>query len=88
MKNNAMHSRPSLGLGSGLALGLALLLAGCGALPDKPARATLYDFGPGIAASATVVAGVSGGSPCLINSAVMPGNVATPIMITSVTPLG
>jgi len=53
MKNNAMHSRPSLGLGPGLALGLALLLAGCGALPDKPARATLYDFGPGIAASAT-----------------------------------
>jgi len=58
MKNNAMHSRPSLGfslgsgLGSGLTLGLALLLAGCGALPDKPARATLYDFGPGIAASA------------------------------------
>ena len=58
MKNNAVHSRPSLGfslgsgLGSGLTLGLALLLAGCGALPDKPARATLYDFGPGIAASA------------------------------------
>jgi len=32
---------------SALALGLALLLAGCGALPDKPQRATLYDFGPG-----------------------------------------
>ncbi|MDH6592341.1 cholesterol transport system auxiliary component [Variovorax sp. TBS-050B] len=28
-------------------LALALLAAGCGALPDKPARATLYDFGPG-----------------------------------------
>ncbi|RST50245.1 hypothetical protein EJI00_12485 [Variovorax sp. DXTD-1] len=54
MNKNAMHSRPShgLGLGSGLTLGLALLLAGCGALPDKPARATLYDFGPGIAAPA------------------------------------
>lgn len=38
---NATH--PLLGLG----LGLALLLAGCGALPDKPQRATLYDFGPG-----------------------------------------
>jgi cholesterol transport system auxiliary component len=24
-----------------------LLAAGCGALPDKPARSTLYDFGPG-----------------------------------------
>ncbi|MEJ8815712.1 ABC-type transport auxiliary lipoprotein family protein [Variovorax ureilyticus] len=24
-----------------------LLVAGCGALPDKPMRATLYDFGPG-----------------------------------------
>jgi len=30
-----------------LAIGFALLAAGCGALPDKPARATLYDFGPG-----------------------------------------
>jgi hypothetical protein len=38
----------------------------------------------GIAASATVVAGVSGGSPCLINSAVMAGNLATPIMIPKV----
>lgn len=26
----------------------ALLLAGCGALPDKPQRAALYDFGPGL----------------------------------------
>ena len=30
-----------------VALLAALLLAGCGALPDKPTRATLYDFGPG-----------------------------------------
>ncbi len=31
-----------------------LLLAGCGALPDRPARVTLYDFGPGpLAAPAT-----------------------------------
>jgi cholesterol transport system auxiliary component len=48
---NAIHPRPSFGLGWGL--GLALLLAGCGALPDKPARSTLYDFGPGLAAAAT-----------------------------------
>ncbi|MEB0057931.1 ABC-type transport auxiliary lipoprotein family protein [Variovorax sp. LG9.2] len=27
---------------------LALLIAGCGALPDKPQRAALYDFGPGL----------------------------------------
>lgn len=27
-------------------LALAALLAGCGALPDKPVRPTLYDFGP------------------------------------------
>jgi len=30
----------------------ALLMAGCGALPDKPLRTTLYDFGPGVAAAA------------------------------------
>lgn len=29
----------------------ALLLAGCGALPDKPERPALYDFGPGVAAA-------------------------------------
>ncbi|SEB26554.1 ABC-type transport auxiliary lipoprotein family protein [Variovorax sp. YR216] len=29
------------------ALLATLLMAGCGALPDKPTRATLYDFGPG-----------------------------------------
>ena len=32
---------------------LATVLAGCGALPDKPVRSTLYDFGPGIAAAGT-----------------------------------
>ncbi|MDM0002456.1 ABC-type transport auxiliary lipoprotein family protein [Variovorax sp. J22P240] len=38
---------------SGLGGVVVLLLAtGCGALPDKPARATLYDFGPGAASSA------------------------------------
>jgi cholesterol transport system auxiliary component len=34
-------------------VGLAVLLsvAGCGALPDKPVRSTLYDFGPGTVAA-------------------------------------
>ncbi len=31
----------------GLILVLGLLLAACSALPDKPVRAALYDFGPG-----------------------------------------
>ncbi|MDQ0033872.1 cholesterol transport system auxiliary component [Variovorax boronicumulans] len=44
-------------LASALAgLGIALLVAGCGALPDKPARAKLYDFGPGVSAMATAPA--------------------------------
>lgn len=30
---------------------LLLLLGGCGALPDKPERSRLYDFGPGVAAA-------------------------------------
>ena len=47
---NAIH--PHSRLAACIGLGLALLLAGCGALPDKPARTTLYDFGPGPAASA------------------------------------
>lgn len=37
-------------------LAVALLLAGCGALPDKPARAALYDFGPGSTAPAPAAA--------------------------------
>ncbi len=44
-----LRSAPAAGLGLVLAV---LLLAGCGALPDKPARATLYDFGPGPAVAA------------------------------------
>lgn len=31
---------------------LALLMAGCSSLPDKPARSLMYDFGPGALASA------------------------------------
>ena len=34
------------------ALVLASLLVGCGSLPDRPARATLYDFGPLLTAPA------------------------------------
>ena len=33
--------------GSIFAVLTALVLAGCSALPDKPVRATMYDFGPG-----------------------------------------
>ena len=38
--------RPGMALG---ALMLAALLAGCSAIPDKPMRATLYDFGTALA---------------------------------------
>ena len=38
---------PTTRFRSALALAAALLLlAGCGSLPDRPSRATLYDFGP------------------------------------------
>lgn len=32
------------------------VIAGCGALPEKPARSTLYDFGPGLVAPAAAAA--------------------------------
>jgi cholesterol transport system auxiliary component len=48
-----------------LAAGAALLAAGCGALPDKPARATLYDFGPNLAAAAVA-------APASANPAALP----------------
>jgi cholesterol transport system auxiliary component len=41
-----MNRRSTLHLSVALALAAALGLAGC-ALPDRPSRATLYDFGPG-----------------------------------------
>jgi cholesterol transport system auxiliary component len=39
-----------------LAAGFAAGLAGCAAVPDKPVRATLYDFGPGATSPAAVAA--------------------------------
>lgn len=41
---------------AGLGLCIALLLAGCGALPDKPQRTTLYDFGPGMTTASSTAA--------------------------------
>ena len=71
MKNNACPHlpapawrRPILGL---LALGVALLAVGCGALPDKPARATLYDFGPGpVVAAAPAAANLPALPPIML----------------------
>jgi cholesterol transport system auxiliary component len=49
-----------------LTLGLVLLAAGCGALPDKPQRATLYDFGPGVPAASATGASVSAAAPATL----------------------
>jgi len=46
-------------------IGFAAVLAGCGALPDKPARAALYDFGPGLAAAAATPAPAAAPLPTL-----------------------
>ena len=46
-------------------LGLALLVAGCGALPDKPVRSTLYDFGLGPAATAPAAGPAAAALPTL-----------------------
>ncbi|WP_395059152.1 ABC-type transport auxiliary lipoprotein family protein [Polaromonas sp.] len=44
----AARSRPAWAAGRfGLIFSLTLLLGACSALPDKPVRAALYDFGPG-----------------------------------------
>ncbi|MDM0015739.1 ABC-type transport auxiliary lipoprotein family protein [Variovorax sp. J22P168] len=48
--NDASNNQPFLRRGAVLAL--ALLMAGCGALPDKPQRAALYDFGPALPTAA------------------------------------
>lgn len=36
-----------------------LLIGGCGALPDKPVRPAVYDFGPGLVPKATPAAGAA-----------------------------
>ena len=59
---NAIHLHPRRAACAGLAL---LLLAGCGALPDKPARATLYDFGPGPVAPAAAASPAAAALPTL-----------------------
>ncbi|MGJ7526163.1 ABC-type transport auxiliary lipoprotein family protein [Variovorax sp. GB1P17] len=51
------HARRARRVGAAaLFFGIALLAAGCGALPDKPARAALYDFGPGATAPVATAA--------------------------------
>lgn len=45
------------------ALLATLLTAGCGALPDKPTRATLYDFGPGPVSAAPAAASTTALQP-------------------------
>lgn len=43
------------------ATAVAIVLAGCGVLPDKPGRVTAYDFGPGlVSAPAPVTLGAPG----------------------------
>ncbi len=67
----------------------ALALAGCGALPDKPARTVLYDFGPGLlaAAPAAVPASVPGASaaPSGANAAgTAPTSALPPIVLPEI----
>jgi cholesterol transport system auxiliary component len=51
------------------AMGGIMLVAGCGALPDKPGRSTLYDFGPRATstaqASATAASGPAANAPMM-----------------------
>ncbi|VWX58771.1 conserved hypothetical protein [Burkholderiales bacterium 8X] len=51
LRHPSLSARHASRLGALALLALAVALAGCGALPDKPARATLYDFGPGTIAT-------------------------------------
>lgn len=50
------HTRRTANGGLAALLLLLLTAAGCGALPDKPARAALYDFGPGTMPSPSATA--------------------------------
>ena len=46
-------------------LGAIVLVAGCGALPDKPGRNTLYDFGPGPTSAAQTPAVPAASAPMM-----------------------
>lgn len=47
-------------------LSLVLALAGCSALPDKPVRQTMYDFGPASPATGAASAPAAGGGAALV----------------------
>lgn len=47
IKSRAVHTRKYWAIGLFYLLIAGFLLSGCSALPDKPVRAALYDFGPG-----------------------------------------
>jgi len=47
MNSIAACARPSRATGIFPLMFLALAVSGCSGLPDKPTRATMYDFGPG-----------------------------------------
>ncbi|VTU13070.1 ABC-type uncharacterized transport system, auxiliary component [Variovorax sp. SRS16] len=65
---NTLHSlaacaRRARRFGLGGFAAAVLLAGGCGALPDKPSRTTLYDFGPGTANTASAPADATTLSP-------------------------
>ena len=69
--NPRLAAPPSPRLRAAVAMGLGvgvLLIAGCGALPDRPARAVLYDFGPGLVAGNPAVSPTAAGAPVAMAS--------------------
>jgi cholesterol transport system auxiliary component len=50
MNSVAACARPSKALAIFSSIVMALAVSGCSGLPDKPTRATMYDFGPGLLA--------------------------------------
>lgn len=50
MNSIAARARPSKAAGTFSLIVVALAVSGCSGLPDKPTRATMYDFGPGLLA--------------------------------------
>ena len=66
-----------------LIIGASVLLGGC-ALPDKPTRATMYDFGPGDIATQRQ----PGAVPAVSSASTAPATALSPLALADVTTAG
>ena len=77
----AAYARSTGAIGTLYALTVALLLSACSALPSKPTRATMYDFGPGPVAAQSA-------QPIALQTSQTPQTPLAPVAIEDISTSG